>query len=159
VQARQLAGTQATLTPSFAGGAPSASSPDLSAAVAASPLAPAEARAQVSGTVSLDPSLLSRASPEDTVFIYARSSGGPRMPLAVLKKQVKDLPLRFTLDDSLAMSPNSKLSSATKVVVGARIAKGGNAVAREGDLQGQIAAVPLGTGDLNIQINEVIGVR
>ena len=57
------------------------------------------------------------------------------------------------------MSPNSKLSSATNVVVGARIAKSGNAVARDGDLQGQIAAVPLGTGDLNIQINEVVELR
>jgi len=36
------------------------------------------------------------------------------------------------LDDSLAMSPNAKLSGATNVVVGARIAKSGNAVAQDG---------------------------
>jgi cytochrome c-type biogenesis protein CcmH len=146
-QARQLAGMPAAaLTPVAAGPVSTATAVDA-------------ARAQVSGTVSLAPALRSKTSPDDTVFIYARPADGPRMPLAVLRKQVKDLPLRFTLDDSLAMSPKAKLSSAASVVVGARIARGGNAVARDGDLQGQLAALPVGTSDLKLEINEVVVAR
>jgi cytochrome c-type biogenesis protein CcmH len=150
-QARQLSGTQATLTPTVAWD-------PLSPPPFKLPKPAANTAGQVSGTVTLAPALAARASPDDTVFIYARSNKA-RAPLAVLKKQVRDLPLQFTLDDSLAMSPDSKLSSASNVVVGARIAKGGKAVASKGDLQGQLAAVPMGTGGLNIQINEIVGVH
>jgi cytochrome c-type biogenesis protein CcmH len=158
-QARQLGGMPAAggvVEVGMAAGA-SMSAGTVSASAAAAVVdAP---RAQVSGTVSLAPALRSKASPDDTVFIYARPAIGPRMPLAVLRKQVKDLPLRFTLDDSLAMSPAARLSSATRVVVGARIARGGNAVARDGDLQGQLAALPVGTSDLRVEINEVVRTR
>ena len=111
------------------------------------------------GTVTLAPALRGRVSPDDTVFVFARSAAGPRMPLAVLRKQVKDLPLRFTLDDSLAMSPAARLSGATSVIVGARIAKSGNAVAQQGDLQGQSLPVAVGSRDLKIEINEVVQAR
>ncbi len=110
----------------------------------------------VSGTVTLDPSLASRASPDDTVFIYARPAEGPHMPLAVLRKQVKDLPVTFTLDDSMAMSPAAKLSGAGRIVVGARISKSGNAVPTPGDLDGQSAPVEVGAKGLNIRIAEVV---
>jgi cytochrome c-type biogenesis protein CcmH len=81
------------------------------------------------------------------------------MPLAVLRKQVKDLPLRFTLDDSLAMSPNLKLSSASSVVVGARVSRGGSAIARDGDLQGKLFEVTVGSTDVKIEIDEMVGGR
>jgi cytochrome c-type biogenesis protein CcmH len=144
-QAHQLAGTQATLMPQ----------PTL----AATEVTPGQIRAQVSGTVTLAPALAAQAAPEDTVFIFARSAAGPRMPLAVLRKQVKDLPLHFTLDDSLAMSPTSKLSSVASVVVGARVSKGGNAIPRDGDLQGQLSDVTVGSADLKIEIDEVVRMR
>ena len=58
------------------------------------------------------------------------------MPLAIVRKQVRDLPLRFTLDDSTSMGPAARLSSAKQVIVGARISKSGNAAPAAGDLQG-----------------------
>lgn len=144
-QARQLAAGQArVLAASTTGALPGAT---------------AAGSARIGGTVTLAPALRGRVEPTDTVFVFARAAHGPRMPLAVLRRQVKDLPLRFTLDDSLAMSPTATLSKADSVIVGARIARGGNAVARDGDLQGQLPATPLGRDDLRIEINEVVTLR
>jgi cytochrome c-type biogenesis protein CcmH len=110
---------------------------------------------KVSGTVRLAPALKARAAPDDTLFVFARAVDGPRVPVAVLRKQVKDLPLTFTLDDSLAMSPDATLSGALRVVIAARITKGGP-VAKAGDLQGQSMPVPVGTSGLTIEINEEV---
>jgi cytochrome c-type biogenesis protein CcmH len=134
-----------------------------SAAPAAAPASAAERpaapglAAAISGTVSLAPALAAKAGPEDTVFIFARPAEGSRMPLAILRKQVKDLPLKFTLDDSMAMSPAARLSSASRVVVGARISKAGQAMAQPGDLQGLSAPMGTTAQGLKIEISEVVG--
>ena len=112
--------------------------------------------ANISGTVTLSAAIAAQASPEDTLFVFARAAEGPRMPLVILRKQVKDLPLQFSLDDSMAMSPAAKLSSFPKVVVTARVSKRGQAVPEAGDLQGQSAAVSLGASGLKIEIAEVV---
>ncbi|MEP7208514.1 MAG: c-type cytochrome biogenesis protein CcmI, partial [Casimicrobiaceae bacterium] len=112
--------------------------------------------AAVAGTVSLDPKLAARARPDDTMFVFARAADGPRMPLAILKRQVKDLPLRFKLDDSMAMAPNATLSSAAQVVVGARITKSGAAMPQSGDLEGYSAAIKPGAASVDIVIDRVV---
>ena len=118
--------------------------------------ATATAAASVSGTVSLDAKLAAKARPDDTLFVFARAAEGPRMPLAILRKQVKDLPLTFTLDDSMAMTPAARLSSASRVVVGARVSARGDATPQPGDLQGFSAPVAPGASGLKVQISEVV---
>jgi cytochrome c-type biogenesis protein CcmH len=117
----------------------------------------AAAGASVSGTVTLAKPLAGKAAPDDTVYVFARAAEGSRVPLAILRKQVKDLPLKFTLDDSMAMSPAAKLSGAPKVIVGARISKSGGAMAQPGDLQGLSAPVDVGSTGLAIEIGQVVG--
>ena len=98
----------------------------------------------VSGTVTLAPALNAKVKPDDVVFVFARAAQvaeGPRMPLAILKRKVSELPLKFTLDDSMAMSPAAKISTTPQVIVGARISKSGEAMPRAGDLQGASAPV------------------
>jgi cytochrome c-type biogenesis protein CcmH len=117
---------------------------------------PSTAGTSVSGTVTLAPALAAKANPDDTLFVFARAAEGPRIPLAILRKQVKDLPLTFTLDDSMAMTPASKLSSAPRVIVGARISARGQATPQAGDLQGFSAPVAPGAAGLQIQIADVV---
>jgi cytochrome c-type biogenesis protein CcmH len=114
----------------------------------------------VRGTVTLSAALKAQAKPEDTVFIFARNAaGGPgsnRMPLAIVRKQVKDLPAAFTLDDSLAMGPGMGLSSAKQVVVGARISRSGQAMPQPGDLEGLSAPVAVGSQGVVVEISRAL---
>lgn len=144
-------------------GAPAA--PASAPAVAAAPAAVAAAggasgasstAASVSGQVSLAAALKDRASPEETVFIFARPAEGARMPLAILRKQVKDLPISFTLDDSLSMSPAARLSSASRVIVGARISKSGNPMPQPGDLEVLSEPVAVGAKGLKLEISQPV---
>ncbi len=107
----------------------------------------------VRGRVSLDPRLADRVSPGDTVFVYARAAAGPKMPLAILRRTVADLPFEFTLDDSQAMSPNLRLSQFPQVVVSARISRSGDAAPRPGDWQAGVAAAKPGEGDVKLVVD------
>lgn len=110
----------------------------------------------ITGEVSIASVLKQGASPSDTVFIYAKAASGPPMPLAILKKQVKDLPMKFELNDSMAMNPSMKLSKFSKVVVLARVSKTGNAMTQSGDFQGSSQVIDVGSKGIKVQINTVI---
>lgn len=110
----------------------------------------------ITGKVSLSPALLAKAAPTDFVFILARAAEGPKMPLAVIRKQVKDLPVEFTLDDSMAMQPQMKLSGFDKVVVLARVSKSGTPMAQAGDLEGTAGIVKPGSKGLTITIDRIV---
>ncbi len=116
----------------------------------------AVAGASVSGRVTLSPGLAAKAGAQDTLFIVARAVNGPRIPLAVLRKRVSDLPLEFVLDDALAMSPELKLSAFAEVTVSARISKSGNAISQSGDLQGTSSPVKVGAKGVAIAIDSVV---
>jgi cytochrome c-type biogenesis protein CcmH len=93
--------------------------------------------------VSLAPKLQKATAAEDTVFIYAQALSGPKMPLAIVRKHVSDLPLAVSLNDSMAMMPNMKLSNFASVKLLARISKSGNAMTQPNDLIGIIEQVDL----------------
>jgi len=126
--------------------------PAAAAAAADAALAGTAGPAGVSGTVSLAASLRGRVSPDDTLFIVARPSDGSRMPLAIVRKQVRDLPYQFTLDDSQAMSPAGKLSGVKSVTVVARISKSGQASPQAGDLEGVTPSVAVGSTGVSVEI-------
>ena len=127
----------------------------ISPAVAKAAPTPALVAANIQGVVSLSAAMKSKVAPDDTVFIFARASQGPRMPLAILKRKASELPITFTLDDSTAMSDDLKLSKFELVVVGARVSKSGNALPQSGDLVGQSAPVKAGGGKLTLVIDAV----
>ena len=110
----------------------------------------------VSGTVRLAPALAAKAAPEDVVYLFARAAEGPRMPLAVIKKQVKDLPFKFTLDDSMAMQAGMELSTQPRVIVSARVSKSGSATPAAGDLVGVTNAVSPGATGVSVIIDNQV---
>ena len=111
---------------------------------------------RVSGTVTLDALFRTRAAPGDTLFVYARAAHGPRMPLAIVKVQVKDLPYNFVLDDSMAMMPEMKLSAFDEVIVDARVSKSGSAKPTAGDLEGTSATIRPGADGVTVIINREV---
>ena len=104
--------------------------------------------------ISLSDILKDKASPDDLVFIYAKAMTGPPMPLAAVRKQVKDLPFDVLLNDDMAMMPSLKLSSFKDVIVGARISKTGQPIANNGDLFAEKTEIKAGDS-ISIVINEV----
>jgi len=86
--------------------------------------------------VSLAPTLKAKAAPGDTVFVFARAASGPPMPLAIAKRQVSELPLEVTLDDTMGMVQGMNISAFEELVIGARVSKTGKALPAPGDLQG-----------------------
>ncbi len=94
------------------------------------------------------------AAPDDTVFVYARAWQGARIPLAIQKLQVADLPKSLALDETMAMDPSRGLASAAQVEVVARISKSGSPVPQAGDWQ--VSAGPVTPGENTKRIDLVI---
>lgn len=116
-------------------------------------VAAATAGAQLTGSVSVAPAIAPKVAGTETLFIFARAEGGPRVPLAVVRSSAGKLPMRFTLDDSQAMAPGMNLSSAKAVRIEARISKTGNASPQPGDLVGTSAVVAPGARDVAIVVD------
>ena len=85
--------------------------------------------------VKLDPALVAKVQPADTLFVFARAVNGPPMPLAVARLKASELPATVTLTDAMAMTPAMTLSKFPKVSIAARISKSGNAMPQAGDLE------------------------
>jgi cytochrome c-type biogenesis protein CcmH len=136
--------------------AQAAAPPSSVTGAAAATGAGASTRATLRGRVQLAPALAAQAKPDDIVFIYARATQGPRMPLAIIRTTVRELPKDFVLDDSLSMAPGMTLSAFPQVMVEARVAKGGSAIPASGDLAGQAGPLPSSSANVNIVIDRVL---
>lgn len=132
-----------------------ASAPAM-ASVQAKAGAAAGTTASVSGRLTLAQALQGKVSPGDTVFIYATPANGERMPLAIFRSTVARLPMDFELDDSSAMNPQRKMSSAGEVILKARVSKSGNAMSQPGDLIGSLGPMKVGSRGLKLVISEEV---
>jgi cytochrome c-type biogenesis protein CcmH len=111
---------------------------------------------QVSGTVTLSPALAGKVAPGDTLFVFAKAPSGPPMPLAVMRAQAKDLPLKFALNDGMAMAPMMRLSRFPEVMISAKISKSGSATPQSGDLTGSTPGpVKVGASGVQLTIDKV----
>lgn len=117
--------------------------------------APAEEEitAEIQVSVSLDPSV--QVDPQTTVFVFARASEGPAMPLAVKRLTVADLPTQVSLSDADAMMENMRLTSFDNVDVVARISFAGTPTAASGDYEVLAENIePEASPELNLVIKD-----
>ena len=132
-------------------------SPEVRAEEPAQAASTGQASWAVKVHVSIAPELAREASPTDDVFVFARASDGPAMPLAATRLRVSDLPATIHLDDSMALSSERKLSQYADVTVMARVSKTGAAAPNSGDLQsGHIIANVAENPEVSLTIDRVL---
>jgi len=107
-------------------------------------LAAATATAEIRGRLSYSQSVADQIDPDDVVFITAKAEGNP-MPLAVLRRSASELPFDFVLSDEASMVKGSGISTASEIVVTAKVSKSGDALNTAADLQA--TAGPVDPGD------------
>lgn len=120
------------------------------------PVAETTSNAAISVTVLLDKGLSNNLNPDTTVYIFARAKEGPAIPLAAGKVKVSDLPTTVILDDSMAMTPELTLSNFPEVIIGARVAIGGNAKPTQGDLEGILTTTVSQDTQVTLVIDRVV---
>lgn len=115
--------------------------------------AEAEQRTFVEGRVFLDPSLRELIGPDDVIFIFATSVGPDNSPVALLRKRVEEFPMIFSLTDEMQPAAGiQRLSDCDEVLIGVRISRSGNFLAKSGDLEGE-TPLPL---KLNTRQNDIV---
>ena len=97
--------------------------------------------ASIRVSIALSDDLAAQVDPNTTLFVYAKATQGPPMPLAAMRLKASDLPITVMLNDQMAMMPSMKLSSFPQVTVGARISASGTAMPASGDLFGEVSPV------------------
>ena len=112
--------------------------------------AKASTSTRITGRVVLASSLASKVSAGDTVFIYATPAQGSRMPLAIVRTTVGQLPFNFVLDESSAMSPQASLAGQSQVTLRARISSTGDAMPKPGDLG--VVKTPVSVGATGVEL-------
>lgn len=112
----------------------------------------------VRGEIDLSEDLRAKVPPGFTLFILARSVNSPGPPVAILRTTTGSWPVRFELNDTLAMIPERKLSTAGAVTIEARVSKSGQATPQTGDLLGVTDPLdPATAKSVRIVIERVIG--
>ncbi len=103
--------------------------------------------------ISLNPDLQNDLSPATAVFIFVRAEGIPGPPLAAVRTTVGELPFEIALNDSHAMIAGRTISSASNVIVGARVSVSGNPERQPGDYEQLSDPIP---ADFNRTVDLVI---
>ncbi|WP_390447846.1 c-type cytochrome biogenesis protein CcmI [Pseudoalteromonas sp. MTN2-4] len=116
------------------------------------------AGASLTVSVSLNESVANQLPDNATLFIFAKAHNGPPMPLAVNKLKQFQFPITVTLDDSMAMMPDLKLSNFEKVEITARVSSDEAVTVQTGDLEGQSDVIALDNAPsiVRIEISRVI---
>ncbi len=105
--------------------------------------------------VSLSKQLAALVSPNDVVFIFVKAPN-VKMPLAVLKREARELPFTVELTNKQQMLPGVAMKAGEKVEIIAKISSSGDPLATSGVLKGETQERVLNSGinSVNIDINQ-----
>lgn len=125
-------------------------------AIVAVPQTAKTAYGTVNVKIELADSFKNKVGADDAVIIYAQAVNGPKAPLAAVKKQVKDLPLQLTLDESMAMMPEMTVTSVDHIRVTARVSVAGSAVPQSGEPIGSVEVQGAGRSAVKVVIEGTV---
>ena len=110
-------------------------------------------------TVSVHNDILAKITGNEILFVYARNSNGMRIPLAIdIFDVIKDKKnYNIKLDNTMNMVKNQTLSSASEVIVEARITMHQKATTMPGDFIGTSKSLKLNDSNyLLLNINSIV---
>lgn len=109
---------------------------------------------QLRVSIAIAPELAGAIPQNAHLIVFARAAESDmKMPAAVVKQPLTELPQVITLSDKNAMLPNLNLSSLEKAQVVVRISQDENVEIQPGDLEGEVT-IPLTRSQLNeVSIN------
>ena len=97
--------------------------------------------------IEVAPDLPTQIESSQTLYVYARSNTGDRIPVAAAQRSAGELPLELVLDDRSSLMGTSVLSDYDTVTLRAHISRTGDAIRQPGDLVSQAIPVDLTTTD------------
>jgi len=103
----------------------------------ASPPPTAVVAGGIAVTVSLDKALQGQVSPSAPLFIFVRDAQAAGPPLAVIRRTADQLPLSLQISDNDIMLPGRSLAGLESATLVARVANGGDPIAKPGDVYGE----------------------
>lgn len=129
------------------------------ATAAAGPATPATSTGTGIGiTVSVSDALRGQVSGSAPLFVFVRDAQAAGPPLAVIRRQASDLPMTFQITDADIMLPGRSLANVATATLVARVANGGDPIAKPGDVYGEAQWQRQGTsGPVTIVMDRVVG--
>ena len=97
--------------------------------------------------IEIAPALATQIESSHTLYVYARSNAGDRIPVAAVRRSAGELPLELVLDDRSSLMGTSVLSDYNTVTLSAHISRTGDAIRQPGDLASESIPVDLTTTD------------
>jgi len=116
-----------------------------------------QATAAIDVKVEIDSAKLSLKG-DETVFVYARAWQGAKVPLAIKRFSLKELPDKVVLDSSSAMAQGMDITSVSQLEIVARISSSGLATPQSGDWIATVGPVFLNSqkGPVSLKVTEQI---
>lgn len=100
---------------------------------------------QLKVRVELDAKLGAQLPDTAVLYVFARTSDGAGLPVAVKRLAASGLPIEITLSDADGLMPTQKLSAQREVRLLARISMSGDAAGASGDLEAEPEQVTVGS--------------
>jgi cytochrome c-type biogenesis protein CcmH len=91
----------------------------------------------ISVTVSVSAAVRAQVSASAPLFVFVRDARNAGPPLAVVRRQAGELPVTLQIRDADIMLPGRTLASLDEAKLVARVANGGDPIAKPGDVYGE----------------------